>query len=377
MKICMVLEFFLPYYNGGGEHRYYELAKRVVKTGHTIDLLTMKTPDGDDHEVIEGINVYQIGPTINNPPIRSVKDFIQYFFSVTRWLLTHNYDLIDAQSYSPLISSVICAKLKRTPIIGTIHDVSTNNTDQWVQSSKLANMAETMFARLPYTNLLTVSEATRNSLVENFGSKDDKTVVIYNGVDIPRIDSVECNQKDKNTILFVGRLIPHKHADDLLWVVNQLKDDIDNLKLVIVGRGIEKDKLLEYIDENHLEEYVEFMQDLSDEELTIQMKKANVLALPSTREGFGLVLSEANACHTPVVAYCSGGVVNVVRDEYNGFLIEPLDKVALKDKIELILTDKQLQKTMAENSYNHVVKNFDLDKLTVEYIELAQQLVNQ
>ncbi len=105
----------------------------------------------------------------------------------------------------------------------------------------------------------------------------------------------------------MGRLIPHKHVDHLVEVVKRLKDDIPNIKLVVVGKGIEKENIINQIKEDNLEDHVELLQDLSDEDLTIEMKKANVLVLPSMREGFGMVLAEANACKTPVVAYATGG----------------------------------------------------------------------
>jgi len=142
MKICFVTEFFVPYYNGGGEHRYYDLAKRLVQQGHEIDLLTMKIAGDLKKEDIDGITVHHIGPKIENIPYRTGKDFIQYFFSVVKWLLTHKYDIIDAQAYSPLLSAYVGSKLKRTPLIGVIYDTSTTNNDQWLQSGNTASRME-------------------------------------------------------------------------------------------------------------------------------------------------------------------------------------------------------------------------------------------
>ena len=69
MKFCMVLEFFTPHYNGGGERRYYELTKRLVECGHQVDVLTMRVKDAPDHETINGVNIHRLGPVIENPPI--------------------------------------------------------------------------------------------------------------------------------------------------------------------------------------------------------------------------------------------------------------------------------------------------------------------
>ncbi len=375
MKICMVLEFFVPHYNGGGEHRYYEITKRLVQRGHDIDVLTMRVKDVPDFENIDGINVHHIGPEIIEPPLRSGSAFIRYFFSVCNWLRKHDYDIIEGQAYSPLLSSVLMAKLKRTPVIGTIHDVSSNYSDQWVQSSRMANMAEKFFADLPYDKLITVSEMTRDSLINDFGAKKERVTMIPNGVDISKIDSVADQEKDEDTIIFVGRIIPHKHVDHLVEVVKRLKDDIPNIKLVIVGKGIEKENIIKQIKDDNLEDNVELLQDLSDENLIIQMKKANVLVLPSMREGFGMVLAEANACKTPVVAYSTGGVLSVVIDNYNGLLVEPMNVDLLTQKVKNVLTDRKLQERLAMQGRKRVIDKFNWDEITSEYIKVAKSIM--
>lgn len=64
MDFCIVLEFFIPHYNGGGEHRCYEIAKRLVQRGHNVDVLTMKIARDKTIENIDGINVHHIGPKV-------------------------------------------------------------------------------------------------------------------------------------------------------------------------------------------------------------------------------------------------------------------------------------------------------------------------
>ncbi|OED30160.1 glycosyltransferase family 4 protein [Methanosphaera sp. WGK6] len=376
MKFCMILEFFVPYYNGGGERRYYELTKRLVEKGHEVDILTMKIKNTEEHEVQEGINIYHIGPTIENPPQRSKQDFIVYGRAVLKWLHSHNYDIIDAQSYSPLLPATMYSKRVNIPVIGTIYDTSTNNQDQWIQSSSLAYKAEKFLVKRPFTKILTVSRATEKSLVNDFNVDANKIEVNYIGVDLESIDSVKCNKKDNNRVLFVGRLVPHKHVDHLLKIINNLKEKIPGIHLVIVGKGIEKDNLLHYISENSLEDYVEFMQDLSNEELIYQMKLANILALPSTREGFGMVLSEANACHTPTIAYASGGVVEVVDDTKTGYLVEPEDIDTFQEKIEYILNNKNVEEKLGLQGRKNVEEKFNWDNIVLEYINLASKLIN-
>ena len=377
MKICMVAEFCVPYYNGGGEHRYYDMAKRLVELGHEVDLLTMKIAGDLEYEQMDGINIYHIGPKIENIPFRSGGAFIKYFFAVSRWLLTHKYDLIDAQAYSPLLSSSLMAKIKRTPIIGVVYDTSTTNNDQWLQSKNTASLMEKVLLKLPYNKILTISPATQKSLIEDFNVSEDNIELLYCGVDIKKFDKVHVDSYDDNRIIFVARLATHKHADDLIEVVKQIKETNPQVNCTIVGRGKEKENLVKMVDDYQLNDSITFKQDLTDEELIREIKESAMLVLPSTREGFGLVLAEANCCNKPVIAYASGGTVNVIDDGYSGYLVKPRDKDALKEKIELLLNDKQLQKQIGGNGRTRVEEYFDWDKIVDEYVDLAQSMIKK
>ena len=377
MKICMVAEFCVPYYNGGGEHRYYDMAKRLVELGHEVDLLTMKIAGNLEYEQLDGINVHHIGPKIDNIPFRSGSDFIKYFFAVSMWLSSHDYDIIDAQAYSPLLSSSIMAKIKRTPIIGVVYDTSTTNNDQWLQSKNTASLMEKVLLKLPYDRILTISPATRKSLIEDFNVKEDNIELLYCGVDIKKFDRVHVDSYDDNRIIFVARLATHKHADDLIDVVHEIKKTNPEVNCVIVGRGKEKENLVRMVDEYNLNDSVTFKQDLTDEELIREIKQSAMLVLPSTREGFGLVLAEANCCNKPVISYASGGTVNVVDDGYSGYLVKPRDKDALKEKIELLLNDKHLQRQIGDNGRKRVEEYFDWDKIVDEYVVLAESMIRK
>lgn len=376
MKICMVLEFFIPHYNGGGEHRCYELAKRLVCLGHNVDVLTMKFVDVPDYENIDGINVHHIGPVIKKPPFRSVSNFLSYLISVIRWIQKHDYDIVDTQAYSPLLSTFIITRLKGIPLVGTIHDTSSNNNDQWIQFSNLASIMEKFLIRLPYDKIITVSHATKNSLINDFGVKDNKIEILYNGVDIKKFDSINATKVQDNQIIFVGRLAPHKHVDDLINVINNIKNNYTSIKLVVVGKGEEKNKLTKLVETLNLSEFVDFKENLTDEELICEMKKSTLLVLPSTREGFGMVLAEANCCKKPVVTYVSGGTVEVVENGYNGFLVDEENVEELTKRIAQILEDKKLQKMLGENGRKKVEKEFDWENIVKEYLNIISRIVD-
>lgn len=374
MKICIVTEFFIPHYFGGGERRFYQLAKKLVERGVQVDLICMKIKGVPDYENIDGINVHHIGPTIENPPNRSIFDFLRYLGSVIAWLLKNSYDMIDAQSYSPLLSSTIAAKIKRTPILGTIYDTSSAGSDQWMNHSFLANSLEKFLVNLPFDKIITISKSTRDSLIDDFGVSKDKIELIYIGVDTQKYDSIDKIEKIQNKLIFVGRLIPHKHVDHLIESFEEILKNIPDARLVVVGRGDEKENIVRLVSSKSLDNYVSFEENLSDEDLIRQIKESEVLVLPSTREGFGMVLAEANYCKVPVVTYASGGTLDVVEDGYNGFLVEPENIPQLTEKIMLLLNDKQLQKQMGTNGRIKVETQFNWDIIVDEYLKTIDRL---
>lgn len=377
MKICMVLEFFIPYYNGGGEHRFYEITKRLVERGHEVDLLTMKIAGNTELECIDGIQVHHIGPKVKKIPYRTKTDFIKYFFSVCKWILTHDYDIIDAQAYSPLLSSYVACKLKRTPLFGTIHDTSSNNNDQWLQSSNTASFMEKFLVNLNFDKIITVSNATKNSLINDFGVNESKIEILFNGVDIPKYDNVTTNSHHKNQVIFVGRLAPHKHVDHYIQVINDIKSVFPNIKFLIVGKGPEKEQLVSMINDLKLNDYIEFKQDLSDEELITAIKQSDILVLPSTREGFGMVLAEANCCEKPVITYAAGGTVDVVKDGYNGYLIEAGNIQELKEKTIKLLENETLREQIGNNGRKRVEELFDWENITDDYIKILEKTIDK
>lgn len=372
MKIAIVSDFFVPHYQGGGERRYFEIAKRLVAQGHRVDVICMKIEGTQNQETIDGIKVYHIGPVIKNPPHRSSLDFMKFILATFRWIIQHNYDVIDAQTYAPLFPSFMAGKLKKIPVVATIHDVSSGGDDQWIQSSKTAAMVEKFLCRLHYDKIITVSNATKKSLIENYGVKKDRVCVIYNGVDLELIDSVEIHEKYENTIIFAGRLAPHKHVDHLLKVVKSLKKDIPSIKLIIVGTGVEKENLITLTQDYGLKNQVQFLENLDYPELISEIKKSNVLALPSTREGFGMVLAEANACKIPVVAYASGGVVEVIEDGFNGFLIEPNFQENFSEKIKYLFLNSNQMKKFGYYGRKKVEIKFDWSKIVLKIEEVYQ-----
>lgn len=368
-KICIVSEFCIPYLYGGGEFRYYFLIKELQKLGYDVTWLCMKFRDKKGRvrrkELVDGIKVLHLGPLIEKPPFRTIFNFIHYVSALSWHLLTHKYDLIDAQAFVPLVPSLLISKLTGTKMVATIHDVSKGNKNQWLQYGSIAPLLEKLIYKLPYRKIITVSESIKRRLVQDFKIKSSKVNIVHNAIDLSLIDSVKVKSKKKNSICFVGRLATNKRVSDLIKAVAIFK----NANLRIMGSGPEEDNLKKLVQDLGLEKRVIFLGRVSDEEKFSVIKNSELFVLPSVREGFGIVLIEAMACHTAVIGAKVDGVINVIEDEKDGLFFIPKDVDDLAVKIKRILTDEKFREKLVKNGRHKVESKFRWDVKAKEIVD--------
>jgi len=147
-------------------------------------------------------------------------------------------------------------------------------------------------------------------------------------------------------ILTVGRWSAserYKGADKLIRAVAQLYPAFPGLNLVAVGGGDDLPRLRTLASELGIAGRVHFFDGLSREEVAACYARANIFALPSTGEGFGMVFLEAMAFGAPIVAAACGGSTDLVHDESNGLLVAPNNAKELSQALERLLKDDSLR----------------------------------
>jgi len=147
-------------------------------------------------------------------------------------------------------------------------------------------------------------------------------------------------------ILTVGRWAAserYKGTDKLIGAVAQLRSSVAGLHLVAVGGGDDLPRQRKIAHELGVTECVHFFENLSREQIAACYAKAEIFALPSMGEGFGLVFLEAMAFSKPVVAAAAGGATDVVEDGINGLLVPPGDTERLAETLDRLLGDEPLR----------------------------------
>jgi glycosyltransferase involved in cell wall biosynthesis len=180
-----------------------------------------------------------------------------------------------------------------------------------------------------------VSSGLRDRLVQE-GVPGDKVTVIPNGIDTqlfhPRDKAATRRQLgfpgQERMILFVGQLLEVKGVTHLLDAVRVLRDQGERFQLCLAGEGELRTVLKEFVERNGLRDRVRFLGNRPHAEIALWLGAADLLCLPSIREGCPNVVLEALASGRPVVGSRVGGIPEHVREE-NGVLSPPRDPEAL------------------------------------------------
>jgi glycosyltransferase involved in cell wall biosynthesis len=171
-------------------------------------------------------------------------------------------------------------------------------------------------------------------------------------------------RRERRHLLFVARLVPHKRLDDVIEAFRSLKDE-----LVVVGHGPQLELLPEAAPPN-----VRFTGWVDDAELRELYRASRALICPSVEE-FGMVMAEAQACGTPVIAPRAGGAIDIVRDAETGLLldrIEPRSLAAAVRELEQRSFDPQACRASAQRfSEQQFIGR--LDQVLAEEFERARR----
>lgn len=230
--------------------------------------------------------------------------------------------------------------------------------------------------------VVTISKKNNEVVLERFPEAKEKSITLKNGYDpkvfyLSNLNRQEIlkqfgiNKKYDKIVLFAGRLTENKGIDVLLKAAKRYEDG-NTLTIIAGGGGLLKD-LQKQVKELQLKDVV-FVGDQAQENLNKLYNIADVLAVPSRVEGFGLVGIEALACGTPVVATNQGGMTDFINDQV-GALVDVEDDVMLEAEISKILRE---QKTFDRLELANYAKNNYSEKVVIDnLIELYKNVINK
>lgn len=350
MKIGLVTQAYYPVLGGVTEHVWH-LGQELQKRGHEVTVVTGSSRHADDRglRVIRG--GFQVPIAANGANVH-----ITLGWKMGSWLQRiekrENFDIVHIQSPLDPGLPLMAAKSMRRPKVGTYHSF----WDAGSSMDVIPRMFRPVF--LDAVHKLQHHIAVSPSAVELIHRfiPGLPMTVIPNGIDTerfhPEVEPIAKYRDGKFNILYVGRMDPRKGAKFLFQALPYLEEGLQgNYRILVVGTGWMKKYYDTYIPLS-LRHRVEFAGYASPEELPRYYRSADVYCSPATGgESFGIVLVEAMATGTPVVASDIDGYRWVVDPGVQGLLVPPRSPRHLANALIAVAHNPVRRKEMAKAGY--------------------------
>ena len=332
-----------------GTSRYTEAIQRGLLEAGVDVHLTFPAPPPLPSPMIEALNRFGVDLTtfLAGCPLRARLDSADIYHIATQTMAT-----------------LLCFQRFPRPVVVTVLDIIPHlvRGDRELDTSRHA--VERLFYRLALSGLkradalIAISEYTKRTLVEALDLAADRIHVIYPAVDHERFHPLDVPDEFRarhglgsewRYVLCVGSDDPRKNLSTLLQALALAKQQLAKVKLIKVGSSHfprEHERLMDLVEALDLQGHVLFLDRVPDEELPLLYNLADVLAMPSLYEGFGLPVAEAMACGTPVVCSRAGALPEAAGD--SAILVKARDAAALAAAIAGVLEDQLLRKKMTE-----------------------------
>ena len=349
MRIALVSPYSWTYQ--GGVNRHVEaLAEQFIARGEHVRVLApWDPPDAVSRrlhrsppEVREAPDyLVPLGRTLGigaNGAVSNLSVFPEGPISLRRELRSGRYDVVHMHEPPAPLISWDANSFTGAPVVGTFHAYSTKAFPN--------HMATLLGARRKFNQLsarIAVSEAAAWTARRWFGGEYR---IVPNGVDLAAAPPGPKPPSEQLRLLFVGRSEERKGLPVLLTAFEALVEHVP-ARLTVVGA--DPHDVHRRIADPEVASRVEVLGKVSDGELWRRLGEADVLCAPSLAgESFGMVLIEAFAAGTPVVASRIAGYSDVVTDGVDGVLVPPADPQALAEELQSLWHEPERRTAMAE-----------------------------
>lgn len=378
MRVAFVYDAIYPWVKGGAEVRIHELGRRLSLQGHDVHLFGIKWWEGEDVLQYEGMTLHGVCKARNLyvNGRRSISEAIVFSVKLFPALINERFDIIDVSvfPYFSCFTVKAISVLKNIPVVFTWHEVWGDYWYEYLGKKKgfFGLAIEITVAKIS-KNSIAVSDWTKKRL-ETFVGTGRKIAVLPNGVDLKLISEIKPAGKDYSgsqggkiyDIIFAGRLIKEKNVNVLIKTVSLLKKDFPEICCCIIGDGPERKALEKLTLEVGVQENVKFEGFQEYRTLIGKIKASKVLVLPSSREGFGMVVIEAFACGVPVVTVKEkyNAAQGLVSDGVDGFVVG-LEARYIAKAVKIIIAKDSENRKASEAALNKA-KKYDWDELLVK-----------
>ncbi len=256
----------------------------------------------------------------------------------------NKYDLIHAFHLTPKILPFV--NLTKTPTVFTLHDPGLASWNKSIEYCPWKNKA----------NYISISDSQRKGMPGlNYAG------TVYNGM---KIEKFEFKKKQGDYLVFLGRYSSEKGADTAVSVAIKSEEKL-KMAGTVWGGGFYDEKIKPYLKKDKIED----LGFLNGKDVSDLLRNAKALLFPIRwEEPFGLVMIEAMACGTPVIAFNKGSASEIVKHGKTGFVVE--------NEKEMIEAIKNIDQINREDCRKYVEENFTIEKMIDGYEKIYEEIVN-
>lgn len=380
-SIGIVYDVAYPFVEGGGQKRLFEVGKRLVQRGWSVNWYCFKTWEGKKTLFHEGITYYGLEGYSNlyvQNGRRSIKAALSFGAAIVKLngSFYKNSVLWCGQwPYFHIFAIMLRKPFRRPPVVIDWWETWDKHWYEYLGKAGFGGRIIERIASRLGDHKVCISEIGKRD-IEKIGSDSRNLIVIPNGIDFKMISSIQ-PYPEKCEIIFLGRLKNHKNVDHIIKAIKILADSGRDVRLNIIGDGPEKENLTNLCIKFGMLEHVTFLGAIeSTKEVYQRLKSALLFVNTSTKEGGGsITLFEANACGLPVIAYRHplGIDPSLISEGENGYIVEKISPEgiaqAIADIIDMTENLDSLKLKCIEKS-----KGYDWDIIAEHYDNLFSRL---
>ena len=260
----------------------------------------------------------------------------------------NKYDIIHAFHLTPKILPFV--NLTKTPTVFSLHDPMSASWNKFIEYCPWKNKA----------HFISISDNQRKGMPNlNYAG------TVYNGMEIEKFEFKNSKNKQDDYLAFLGRYSSEKGADVAVSVAIKSNEKL-KMAGTIWGGGFYDQKIKPYLEKNKIED----LGFLNGKDVSNLLRNAKALLFPIRwEEPFGLVMIEAMACGTPVIAFNKGSVPEIIKHGETGFVVE--------NEKEMVEAIKNIDQIKRKDCRKYVEESFTVEKMIDGYEEVYERIVNR
>lgn len=386
-RVLMLAWEYPPRVIGGLSRVVWALSRQLVKDGLEVHVVTADHPGTEEYSLDDGVHVHRVKSQTDATP-----DFLTWVARLNVGMLQYairlhqevKFDVIHAHDWMVTDAAWVMKTGFGLPLVSTIHATEQGRMGGSIHTD-MQRYVNQLEWRLTFESgrVIVNSHHMRGELQHLFNLPADKIRMIPNGTDPSHFDfdfdphplRNQYARAEQKIVLYVGRLVNEKGVQVLLEAAPQVLQNYPGTQFLIVGTGYFMDELKGRAHHLGVDHNVKFLGYVGDEELLKLYKIADIVAIPSLYEPFGIVALEAMAAQVPAVVSDVGGLRDFVRHMETGITTYAGNPQSLAWGLLEVLRNPGLAETIRRNALESVHKVYNWKVISDQTYSVYQELV--